>query len=608
MNVASNLEDIYELSPIQEGMLFHSLYAPESSEYIVQSSFTFNGDVNVKALKLAWQEVLDRHQILRTSFQWEEVSKPVQVVYRHLIVPFEELDWRGRSSTEKKQGLDNYLKSERTKGFDFSKAPLFRLSLIRLDEKDYQFTWTYHHILLDGWATSLILKELFIFYEAFCSGENIHPEQPRPYGDYIGWLQEQDLSSAEAFWRRTLKGFTRPTPLGVKGVPRKSSGQEEEFGTKRILLPESLTSALHSLARQFHLTLNTIMQGAWALLLCRYSGEDDVVFGATVSGRPPSLRGVESMVGVFINTLPVRVKVSSEYVLLTWLTKLQEQQIEIHQYEHSPLVHVHGWSEVPRGTPLFESILVFENYPIDSSVRMKAASTEIRNVLAFERTNYPLTLVIVPGSELSIGMGYNRTRFSTDIINQMLEHFQALLERMVADPEQHLSDLLSLMKEAPFTLRTEKPREEKLDDILERSNLTKNQLLFWAEHKLQPNVPMHNLVYTFTIQGEINLEHFQKSFQTLVNSSDALRTIIVETGGVPQQRVIETFPYTVEYLGFSQFPDPEKELKTWVRNQSQILFNFEKCLFSSVLIKISDKNLFGILVNTIVYLMGSPKH
>jgi amino acid adenylation domain-containing protein len=435
------IEDIYELSPMQQGMLFHTLHSPEAGFYFTQLSCTLPDRPNVRALEQAWQQVVDRYSVLRTSFHWEELTKPVQVVHQHVKLPLEQYDWRRLSATEQEARLNAYLQSDQRCGFELSKAPLMRLTLIQMSEDTFQFIWSHHQMLLDGWSKSLLLKEVFAWYEAFCRGQEFRSERSRPYGDYIDWLQQQDLSKAEAFWRAALQGFTGPTPLSVGRDPGYLADHEESAGSQQLSVSQTTTAALRSLARQHQLTLNTLVQGTWALLLNRYSGEEDVLFGVTVAGRPATLVGVEAMVGLFINTLPLRVRISPKASLLPWLKALQTQQFELREYEYSPLVAVQGWSELPRGLPLFESILVFENYPGDRSLRQQGGSLPMRNVRSIERTNYPLTVTAVPGAELSLRINYDRQRFDPATIRRMLGHLQTLLEGMVADPFQPLASL-----------------------------------------------------------------------------------------------------------------------------------------------------------------------
>jgi len=444
---SKNIETAYPLSPMQQGMLFHTLYAPESGTYFQQLSCTLKGDLNVLAFQQAWQQVVDRHPIWRTAFVWDNIEKPLQVVVRQVKLPCSQHDWRGLSSVEQQEQLQAFLKADREQGFQLSKAPLMRIALIQMDEETYQFIWSHHHLLLDGWSLSLVFKEVFAFYEAFRRGQDLHLKPCRPYQDYIAWLQQQDLTETEAFWRQALQGFAAPTPLAVDKASKGLSKQGKSYAEQQIQLSATTTAALYSLTRQHQLTLNTLVQGAWTLLLSRYSGQEDVVFGATVSGRPATLAGVESMVGLFINTLPVRVQVSPTAYLLPWLKQLQAQQVELRQYEYSSLIQVQGWSEVPRGLPLFESIVVFENYPLDASLRESGSSLELCNIQSMELTNYPLTVVAWPGRELLLQIGYDCHHFDAATITRMLEHLQTLLEGIVAHPEQQLQDLPLLTQE-----------------------------------------------------------------------------------------------------------------------------------------------------------------
>ena len=437
---AENIQDIYELSPTQQGILFHSLYSPESGVYFVQLCFTLHGLLNVVAFDRAWQQVVARHTALRTSFYWENLDKPLQVVHQQVNLPFVQYDWRGMAAGEQQKQLEAFLESDRKQSFDLSQAPLMRLTLIRVADDSYQLVWSKHHLILDGWSTALVFKDVVEHYQALCQGQDLSFAPSRAYGDYIAWLQQQDLSKAEKFWRQALSGIQAPTPLISLKVDI-SLDQKEEYDEQQIKLSAETTTALQSLARQHQLTLNTVVQGAWALLLSRYSGESDVVYGNTVSGRPVDLVGAESMVGLFINTLPVRVTLDAEQSLLTWLQQLQTQLVEMRQYEYSPLVEVQGWSEVPRGVPLFESLVVFENYPVDRAVLEGQTNIEIQINSSFDNTNYPLTVTVLPGSKLAIAISYDCRRFDRATITRMLGHFQTLLQGMATAPEVPLKEL-----------------------------------------------------------------------------------------------------------------------------------------------------------------------
>src|ERR1041384_6299502 len=450
---SDQIQDIYELSPMQQGMLIHSQYTSESVMYFVQWTGEMRGELNVEAFTQAWQMVLDRHPILRTSFHSEDISKPLQVVHKSATLSFKLQDWGDLSPSAQHQRLQIYLKNDRQKRFDVSRPPLMRLALIRFAEDLYQFIWSHHHLLLDGWSFPIILKEVFDFYRAIIQNRPLHPEPPRPYRDYIAWLQRQDLSSAAAYWQQYLRGFNAPTSLGPDQMPAVGSpAREEDYARQQTVLSRELTFDLQQLARRHHLTVNTLVQGAWAILLSRYSAEEDVVFGVSVSGRPVELAGVESMAGLFINTLPVRVRVRTKEKVEQWLKQLQEEQVKQRQYEYSPLVEVQKWSEVPRGTPLFESILSFENYRVDALLRETAVGLRIENIRQFSRTNTALAVQALLGPELVFRITYDCRRFSDGSINRMLYHLEILLARMTAAPESRLSDLSLLTETERYQL------------------------------------------------------------------------------------------------------------------------------------------------------------
>ena len=427
-----NIADIYPLSPLQQGMLFHSLYAPHGGSYIIQMNYEIEGIIDKIAFEQAWQQVINRHSILRTAFVWEKLEQPLQVVGRSVKVRIEDLDWRNISNFEEQ--FKEFLQQQRSDGFNLSKAPLMRLTLIQKAENVYQFIWCYHHLLLDGWSVPLLIQEFLAFYQ----GKSIDLK-PRPYRDYIAWLQQQDLGKAERFWKENLKGFTVPTSLKNTHY---TESQESLYKEQQYQFSSEFTTEIQTFARQHQLTLNTIIQGAWALLLNCYSGEDDVLFGTTVSGRPTDLAGSEGMIGLFINTLPVRVQIGHDVqtrYITSVLKQLQNQQIERQQYAYSSLVDIHRVSDVPRNLPLFESLVIFENYPIEPTLLQ--SFLEIRNIQTTEQTNFPLTLYAMVNPQLTLRMLYEDSRFTSDEICRMMGHLETILLNIVREPKQLLSEI-----------------------------------------------------------------------------------------------------------------------------------------------------------------------
>ncbi|MEM8721270.1 MAG: condensation domain-containing protein [Cyanobacteria bacterium P01_G01_bin.39] len=456
-----NIQDIYELSPIQQGILFHCIFDPESEFYLVQKTFTLSKNFNLINFERAWQEVVARHTSLRTGFYWEDAYKPLQVVYKQVKVPLEQQDWRGLNSAEQQQQLESFLERDRQQGIDLSQECLMRLTLFRLSDYSYKFIWLSHFLNMDGWSEMLVLNDFIQLYEAFCSGKEAPLEVDSSYKKYIAWLQQQDLSKAKVFWQHTLKGLKAPTLLSNWYVDHFSS-QEEEYALQRIFLSETKTAAIMSFSRQHQLTLNTIIQGAWAWLLSRYSGEKKVLYGCATFGRPLDLVGVDSIVGTFVNSLPIWVEVDDQQPLLSWLKQLQVQIAEIRQYEYIPLVEIQKCTEIPQNMPLFESLITFEKVPLmSSSVLGGQAELEITLNDIWYKTNYPLNLVVYPAEKLILEIAHHCHLFDAATVTGMLQHLEKLLQDMVTNPEVRLKDLslltpaqqqLSLMleKEATF--------------------------------------------------------------------------------------------------------------------------------------------------------------
>ncbi|WP_338270543.1 amino acid adenylation domain-containing protein, partial [Corallococcus caeni] len=427
-----DLDDVYPLSPLQQGMLFHALLEPTSGMYCEQMAWSFHGTVNLPVMRRAWELLVERNAILRTSFVWDGLSEPLQVVHASAELPWRELDWRGLSQAEQQDLFQQYLADDRARGHDVTRAPLMRLTVVRMDDHVLRCLWSIHHLLLDGWSMSLLIQELFSLYRALDQGQSVPRERAVPYREFIAWLQRQDGTRLEAFWKRELAGIHAPTPLPGDERAALARTQHQDHAEKSIRLSAASTTAVDAFVKRHQLTLNTLVQAAWALVLARHSGEQDVVLGATVSGRPSDLPGVERMTGLFINTLPVRVRVPAQEQIVPWLRQLQAQQLELRQYEHSPLVRVQGYSQVPRGTPLFQSLFVFENYPIDSTLSQRASVLEVRDVQGSERSNFPLTASSSPSRELLLKLAYDTPRFEAEGIGRLLEQWRRAVEGLVA--------------------------------------------------------------------------------------------------------------------------------------------------------------------------------
>ncbi|MBE8964963.1 TauD/TfdA family dioxygenase [Nostocales cyanobacterium LEGE 12452] len=441
-----DVEAIYPLSPAQQGMLFGTLSAPNSGIHIEQTSCILQGTLNVQAFEQAWQSVVNRHSILRTAFVWKNQDEPRQVVFRQVVVTINSQDWRKLEQSEQQKQLEDYLKADRQQGFDFSKPPLMRFALFRVNDDSYQFVWSHHHISMDGWCLFIILKEVLAYYQASIKNEDIHLKPTRPYKDYISWLRQQDLVAAEKFWQHTLQGFTQPTVLGqIAQADKLSDSSEEGYGQEEISLSASITTLLKSLAQEHKITLNTLIQGVWALLLSRYATSGDVLFGITVSGRSADVVGIDSMIGLFINTLPLRIKVAPEVSFWAWLQNIHAHNEEIRQYEYSSAGQVHQWSEVPGSLPLYESLLVFQNYPTDYSIlRSTNLDISVGQVSSQgAQTQYPLTLMVTVDLECKFCLVYDKSCLNSVNINLINKHLLDLIQSIANDTNLNLATLLN---------------------------------------------------------------------------------------------------------------------------------------------------------------------
>jgi amino acid adenylation domain-containing protein/non-ribosomal peptide synthase protein (TIGR01720 family) len=439
---------IYPLSPMQQGMLFECISAPESGAYVQQLFCTLRGPLELTAFESAWQKVIERHPVLRTLFTWDRGEKPLQVVRERVSLPFEVQDWTGLPDPEQEKRWLSLLERDRHRGFAFAEPPLLRIHMLQTAPNVYRLLFSFHHLILDGWSLPLLFKEVFETYKGETDAGHFAPARVRPYHDYVRWLQKQDVAGAEEYWRQTLRGFSAPTRVEIHSPGRANQAGEIYFEQQIQFLPEE-TARLQSVAKQHGLTLSVLVQAAWALLISRYSSQEDVIFGLTVSGRSAGLTGIESMIGLFINTLPVRTQVQPEQQLSLWLKELQARQTELSEYEHSPLAQVQKWSDVPAGTRLFESIVIFENYPLDSALLRGNYGFTVEDVQSVEVTNYPLTVTAIPRSDLRLIISYDRRLFDDNAMARMLGHMRTVLLNLAAVPQQRI-------REVPWITQTER--------------------------------------------------------------------------------------------------------------------------------------------------------
>lgn len=437
----NEIEASYPLSSMQQGMLLHSLH--EGGAYIQQLTCDLNEELNPLAFLHSWRQVLQRHDILRTAFRWEEVP-PIQEVHKALELSWRNEDLRHLPAERRQQQFEDFLISDRQKSFDVTRPPLMRLAHFKLADTHHRLVWTFHHALLDGRSHFAVLQEVFALYDARGNGSQPELKARRPYRDYIDWLQQQDWSKARVFWSEYLRGFKTPPDLRIGESLESSQKRDRRRASQSRSLSEELTATLKLIAHQNEITLNTIVQASWALLLSRYYGSQDTVFGVTRACRHSTVPESESMLGLFVNTLPLRVEVDPQQPLLEWLKELRQQQITFRDYEHTPLTKIQEWSEAPRGKSLFETVLVFENYQLNEQIDRLSGHWHGRHFELLEQTQYPLTLAAYSGARLLLKLEYDERRFDTASIQAMLGHLTTLLEGMTTNLNRRVGQLSML--------------------------------------------------------------------------------------------------------------------------------------------------------------------
>ncbi|MEP6733140.1 MAG: amino acid adenylation domain-containing protein [bacterium] len=402
------------------------LRAPRSGVDIVQMVSDLHERVDVSALRAAWEQVTARHDALRTAFRWNDVTEPQQDVHELAPPVLTELDWTDADAETVAERKRAFLADDRVRGFSLDAPPLQRVTLIRLAETEWIMVWTFHHILMDGRSFPIVLREMFSMYESALSGESAVLPERRPFRDFVEWYSAKDFSTAESFWRERLRGLAGATPLPA-GF---GDGTERGRGWHTRMFAAEPTAALERLARANGLTMNNVIQGAWALLLARHSGEDDVVFGATRACRKATIDGADDIVGMLINTLPVRVAVKSDMPLIAWLGELRETWRSLFDVEHTPLRLVQRWSDVSASMPMFETSIVFENLSLDATLKGTGGGMGTRDFELLGGTNFALTALVFGGKEMTLQIDNDRTVVDDATALRLLDHFAAILESM----------------------------------------------------------------------------------------------------------------------------------------------------------------------------------
>ena len=471
---ASSIEDVYPLTPMQEGLLLHTLLEPGTGLYYMQDRYRINSALDPERFAQAWQAVIARHEALRASFCWNVGEDMLQVIHKPGSTPIDYLDWRAEPESEQESRLQALLKAEREAGFDLLNQAPFHLRLIRVAETRYWFMMSNHHILIDAWCRSLLMNDFFELYMALCEGRDAQLATPPRYRDYIAWLQRQNLAEARQWWQQNLQGFERTTPIpSDRPFLREHAGHSGGMvvGDCYTRLDARDGAQLRELAQAHQLTVNTFAQAAWALVLRRLSGDRDVLFGVTVAGRPVEMPEMQRTVGLFINSIALRVKLPEDdqrCSVRQWLSDLLDSNMQLREYEYVPLVTLQEHSELPKGQPLFDSLFVFENAPVEVSVLDRAQSLNATSDSGRTHTNFPLTAVCYPGDDLGLHLSYDQRYFDESTVQGMLGEFKRLLLALVQGFHGDMADL-PLIGEQEREFLVEGCNQSEHDYPLERS-------------------------------------------------------------------------------------------------------------------------------------------
>ncbi|QVM93074.1 non-ribosomal peptide synthetase [Pseudomonas entomophila] len=442
---ATEIEDVYPLTPMQEGLLLHTLLEPGTGLYYMQDRYRINSALDPERFAQAWQAVVARHEALRASFSWNAGEAMLQIIHKPGHTPVDYQDWRGLDETTQEARLQALHKQEREAGFELLREAPFHLRLVRVDDARYWFMMSNHHILIDAWCRSLLMNDFFELYQALGEGRQAQLPVPPRYRDYIGWLQRQDLGEARQWWQDNLAGFERATAIpSDRPLRHDHAGDGMLVGDCYTRLDVAEGARLRELAQAHQLTVNTFAQAAWALTLARYSGERDVVFGVTVAGRPVSLPQMQRTVGLFINSIALRVQLpqpGERASVRQWLQGLLDRNMQLREYEYLPLVAIQECSELPKGQPLFDSLFVFENAPVETAVLDHAQHLNASSDSGRTHTNFPLTAVCYPGDDLGLHLSFDQRYFDYPTVERLLAEFKRLLLALVEGFEGEVGEL-----------------------------------------------------------------------------------------------------------------------------------------------------------------------
>ncbi|MGN7331123.1 non-ribosomal peptide synthetase [Bacillus altitudinis] len=499
------VQDMYYLSPMQEGMLFHTLHHQEKGFYVEQMDMNVKGTLRHDLLEKSMNIIVERYDIFRTVFLHEKVKRPVQVVLKNRPFQLDVVDIQDLSESEQLERIDRFKQKDQLRGFDLSKDLLMRASVFQTGPSSYRWIWSYHHILLDGWCFGLVVQELFAIYHALLHDIPYRLEPVKPYKEYIQWLEKQDKQASLEYWTQSLAGFEGQSTF----KEQRKQTNEHELGEIEWAMSKEETAALSELALQQNATLSSALQSAWSILLSRYQRSNDVLFGTVVSGRPADLAGVDRMVGLFINVIPRRIQLTDQMTFRSLLSETQQQSLAAEPHQYIPIYDIQAKAGQQQ---LIDHIVVFENVPAakkDEQESLLGFTVEDMNV--YEKSNYDLNLLASPGEQLQLKLAFNQRAFDPAFVRKLKDQLTLLIKEAIKHPDQSVHTLTLVTKQEKQRMLEEWNAPELEHDQL---YLTK-----WFEHNVrkQPNAVAlsagdHTMTYAeLNEQANRLARHLQKN-------------------------------------------------------------------------------------------------
>ncbi|MCU0289812.1 MAG: condensation domain-containing protein, partial [Acidobacteria bacterium] len=552
-----SIENILPLTPLQEGMLFHYLKDPRSGLYFEQLGLEISGAIDAVFFEKAWNVVVQSNEMLRTVFRWEKVEKPSQVILKEHPCQIRLHDFSDIDSSQKETVSAKIKTKDKDEGFDLTGVP-FRVTLCKLAETQYEMIVSSHHILYDGWSNGIILKEFFNAYHALTKGEQALPvlNAKSSFNEYIKWLQSQDKNKQEQFWRNYLDGFETATALPVK----RKKEEATRAGDYALILGENIQSKLDIFVKNNRVTLASIFYTAWGILLQRYCGSEDIVFGTTVSGRSAGVKGIEGMVGLFINTIPLRIDTHPNEKIINAVIKTDQSLREREVFENTPLVDIVGRdvarnvSTLTRGESLFDTILVIENYPLDDVVRRDVARNvfTVHSYSMVETTHYDLTVGILPFKEIEIKFSFKQELFESHAIENLAGHFKTIIQKVIEQPETALSQLEIISIEEKNRILHEfnntaadYPTDKTIHQLfVEQAAKTPDHIAVFGHGQTRTDTDNNNDVETLRATSL----QIQITYRQLNEQSDHLAGVLIEKGILPDNIIAIKIERSVEMI------------------------------------------------------------